>query len=138
MRKTLLATTLAAAAALGFSVPPAHAADDVTVHFAMTYVNSQSSGSVHFTSGYTASISGVVRAASGGRAICAYGYNGSTETGGVCSPLAFAGGPDQVLNVALTIPLPGGVQTVVIDMVDANAKVLASDSCNRWGCAQTF
>lgn len=138
MRKTLLATTLAAAAALGFAVPPAHAADDVTVHFAMTYGNSQSSGSVHFTSGYTASVSGVVHAASGGRAICVYGYNGGTETGGICSPLAFAGGPDQVLNEPLTIPLPGGVQTVVVDMVDANAKAVASVSCNRWGCVQMF
>lgn len=135
MRRTLLTTTIAAAAALGFAAAPAHAATgDVTVPFAMTYGNSQTSGSIHFTSGYTASFSGVVHAASGKRAICADAYNGSAHDLGHCSPWAYAGGPDQVLDESFSIPLPGGVQQVVVLMMDENGNTVAEDSCTRSGC----
>jgi hypothetical protein len=139
MRKSLLATTLAAVAALGFAAAPAHAATgDVSMPFAMTYGNSQTSGSIHFTSGYTASLSGVVHAASGQRAICADAYNGSAKDQGYCSPWAYAGGPDQVLNESFTIPLPGGVQRVVIEMIDENGNIVASESCTRSVCTRTI
>lgn len=138
MRKTLLTSTIAAAAALGFAAAPAHAATgDVDRPFAMTYGNSQTSGTIHFTSGYTASVSGVVHAASGQRAICADAYNGTAKKLGFCSPWAYAGGPDQVLNESLSIPLPGGVQRVVIEMMDENGKTVASEFCTRTSCTRT-
>ncbi|MEX3102670.1 MULTISPECIES: hypothetical protein [unclassified Streptomyces] len=139
MRKTLLTTTLAAAAALGFAAAPAHATtSDVTRPFAMTYGNSQASGSIHFTDGYTASFGGVVHAASGQRAICADAYNGSAKLQGFCSPWAYAGGPDQVLNQSFSIPLPGGVQRVVIEMMDENGNIVARVSCTRTLCTRTL
>lgn len=139
MRKTLLTTALATAAALGFAAAPAHAATgDVTVPFPMTYGNSQTSGSIHFTSGYTASLSGVVHAASGQRAICANGYNGSVVEGGGCSDSASAGGPDKTLNASFAINLPGGVQKVVIWMIDEHGDTVASEYCTRSGCTRTI
>jgi hypothetical protein len=138
MRRTLLTTTVAAAAALGFAAAPAHAATgDVDRPFGMTYGNSQTSGSIHFTSGYTASLSGVVHAASGQRAICADAYNGSAHDPGYCSSWAYAGGPDQVLNESFSIPLPGGVQRVVILMMDENGNTVAEESCTRTTCTRT-
>ncbi|MEU5114250.1 hypothetical protein AB0G64_22440 [Streptomyces longwoodensis] len=137
MRKTLLTTTLAAAAALGFAAAPAQAATgDVDRPFAMTYGNSQTSGSIHFTGGYTASLSGVVHAASGQRAICADAYNGSAKEQGYCSAWAYAGGPDQVLKESFSIPLPGGVQRVVIEMMDENGNIVARESCTRSVCTR--
>lgn len=139
MRKTLLTTTIAAAAALGFAAAPAHAATgDVDRPFALIYGNSQASGSIHFTSGYSASLSGVVHAASGKRAICADAYNGTAHNGGDCSPWAVAGGPDQVLNESFSIPLPGGVQQVVILMMDENGNTVAEQSCYRSYCERVI
>ena len=138
MRKTLLPTALAAAAALGVTAAPAHAATGaVDMPFAMTYGNSQTSGSVHFTTGYTASFSGVVHAASGQRAICADGFNGSTEAGGGCSDWASAGGTDATLDTSFTINLPGGVLRVVISMIDESGDTVASEYCTRSGCTRT-
>ncbi|MFD3841486.1 hypothetical protein ACFWWC_35300 [Streptomyces sp. NPDC058642] len=138
MRKTLLTTTIAAAAALGFAAPAQAATGDVDRPFAMTYGNSQTSGSIHFTSGYTASFSGVVHAASGKRAICADAYNGSAKDQGYCTDWAYAGGPDQVLKQSFTIPLPGGVQRVVIEMMDENGNIVAELSCTRSVCTRTI
>lgn len=139
MRKTFLTMTLAAAAVVGFAAGPADAATgDVTVPFAMTYGNSQTSGSIHFTSGYTASFSGVVHAASGQRAICPNAYNGSTGAFGVCSDWALAGGADILFNESFSISLPGGVRSVVIDMIDLHSKILAQDTCTRSGCTRTL
>ncbi|CAG7658532.1 hypothetical protein [Actinacidiphila bryophytorum] len=137
MRKTFLTTTLAAAAAVGFAAAPAHAAA-VDMPFSMAYGNSQTSGSIHFTSGYTASLSGVVHAASGQRAICADGYNGSVEAGGGCSDWASAGGPDATLNTSFSINLPGGVQRVVIYMLEEHGDTVASEYCTRSGCTRTL
>lgn len=139
MRKTFLTTTAAAAAVLGFAAAPADAATgDVTVPFAMTYGNSQTSGSIHFTAGYSASVSGVVHAASGVRADCPSASNGGTVVYGSCSSFAGVGTGDTTLSEDFNIKLPGGVQTIVINLVNENYTVLAQDTCTRSGCHRTY
>ncbi|MFM9442782.1 hypothetical protein [Streptomyces acidiscabies] len=135
MRKLLTVTVVALMASIGFAAP-AQAAP-VSRPFSMPYGNSTVAGTIHFTDGYTASVSGVVHAASGGRQVCATGFNGDVVSDDTsCSPWAYAGGPNQSWSGSLRIPRPGGVVEVYILMYDENVDLLAATVCTRSSCSQ--
>jgi len=134
MRKLMMVTAATLTAALGVAVPAQATVNDVDRPFDLAYGNSTAAGTIHFTDGYTATVSGNVHAASGFRRICAYGVNGSASSGLICSPYAQAGGPNQPLSGSLRIAVSGGVQRVYITMYDENTTRLTEKSCTRTGC----
>jgi hypothetical protein len=136
MRKPLLMMGVALVVVTGFTAPAQATVNDVLVPFSMSYGNSTTTGKINFTDGYSASVSGVVHAASDRRMVCAYGVHGGASTVAVCSPWAYAGGPNQSFSGPVRIPRPGGVQQVVIMMQDQNYAVLAQTSCTRNGCTR--
>jgi hypothetical protein len=135
MRKALMVMVVAVMAAIGFAAP---AQASVDMPFGMAYGNSTTSGTIHFTDGYSASVSGAVHAASGSRMVCAWGANGDVETAAFCSPWAYAGGPNQSFSGSLSIALSGGVQRVYIAMYDENINPLAEEFCTRSGCTRMY
>ncbi|MEU0340395.1 hypothetical protein ABZ092_15855 [Streptomyces bobili] len=138
MRKPLMAIAVAVMAAIGFAAPAQATANTVDMPFGMAYGNSTTTGTIHFTDGYSASVSGTVHAASGARMVCFWGANGNVETSAICSQWAYAGGPNQSFSGSLRIALPGGVQRVYIAMYDENVTPLAGEFCTRNGCTRTF
>ncbi|GAA1386870.1 hypothetical protein GCM10009639_11200 [Kitasatospora putterlickiae] len=138
MRKPLMVMAAAAFAAIGFTAPAQATVTDVDMPFGMAYGNSTTSGTIHFTDGYTASVSGAVHAASGARQVCVQGVNNTAATDTVCSPWAYEGGPNQPLSASLRIAAPGGVQRVYIWMVDGGNALLAQEYCTRSGCTRQF
>lgn len=138
MRKPLMVMAVAVMTAIGFAAPAQATVNDVDMPFGMAYGNSTTTGTIHFTDGYSASVSGTVHAASGARRVCAYGVNGSATSGLICSPYAYAGGPNQPLSGSLRIALPGGVQRVYITMYNENNAALAQEFCTRNGCTREF
>ncbi|CAM5648955.1 Secreted protein OS=Streptomyces fumanus OX=67302 GN=GCM10018772_35010 PE=4 SV=1 [Streptomyces fumanus] len=63
MRAFTMAVLTAACTAIGSAAGPAYAtADDVNMSFGMAYGASTTSGTIHFTDGYTATVSGAVHA----------------------------------------------------------------------------
>ncbi|MEU3723227.1 hypothetical protein [Streptomyces sp. NPDC031705] len=136
MRKALMVMSVAVMTAIGFAAPAQAAVNDVDMPFGMAYGNSTTAGTIHFTDGYTATVSGAVHAASGYRRVCAYGANGDARSGLICSPYAQAGGADQPLSGSLRIAVPGGVQRVYITMYDGSNARLAEEFCTRNGCTR--
>lgn len=136
MRKPLMVMVAAVMAIIGFAAPAQATVTDVTRSFNMAYGNSTTSGTIHFTDGYSAPTYGTVHAASGERWVCAVGVNGNT-TDAYCSDHAVAGGPNKALNAPLRIPLKGGVQRVDITMWGDNYELLAETVCTRSGCKRT-
>jgi hypothetical protein len=122
-------------AAIGFAAPAQ--AVSVSVSYSFAYGNSTATGTVNFTDGYTASVSGVVHAASGRRQVCATGSNGSvvSDPPVLCSPWAYAGGSNQPWGGSLRIARPGGVVEVYILMYDENDTQLTGVVCTRRGCS---
>ncbi|MEU0404095.1 hypothetical protein ABZ318_28475 [Streptomyces sp. NPDC006197] len=138
MRKPLMVMLVAVMVAIGFAAPAQATANSVDRPFSMNYGNSTTSGTIHFTDGYSASVSGAVHAASGSRMVCAWGANGDVTTGAICSPWANAGGPNQAFSGSLQIALSGGVQRVYIAMYDENVTPLAEEFCTRNGCTRLY
>ncbi|MET8294335.1 hypothetical protein ABZW02_09740 [Streptomyces sp. NPDC005180] len=139
MRKPLTATAVAVMAAIGLAAPAQATVNSVDRPFSMAYGNSTTSGTIHFTDGYSASLSGAVHAASGSRMVCAWGENGTVTTGNtICSPWANAGGPDRSFSGSLQIELPGGVQRVYIAMYDENGTPRAEQVCSRTSCTRLY
>ncbi|MFH8609976.1 hypothetical protein ACH4D5_21100 [Streptomyces sp. NPDC018029] len=137
MRKPLMVMVVAVMAAIGHTAPAQASVNTVDMPFGMAYGNSTTSGTIHFTDGYTASVSGAVHAASGLRQVCAQGVNGSLTSGRpLCSPYAFEGGPNQTISGSLRIPVAGGVQRVYITMYDEYNVPLAREFCTRNGCTR--
>ncbi|MER5355678.1 hypothetical protein ABT093_35795 [Kitasatospora sp. NPDC002551] len=136
MRKPLMVLAAAATAAIGFAAPAQATVNDVDMPFGMAYGNSTTSGTIHFTDGYTASVTGAVHAASGARRVCVVGVNGGAESATVCSPWAYAGGANQPLSASLRIAVAGGVQRVYVAMYDENNALLAQEFCTRSGCTR--
>jgi len=137
MRTTLVKLTAAAATvitAIGLAAAPANAAGPVDVPFRITYGASVSSGTVHFTVGYSASVTGTVHAVSTKKQVCAEGFNGALETGLPCSNFASPDGPNVGFTFPLKISAPGGVNSVAILMFDADVNVTGSVVCDRSGC----
>ncbi|MFE9674505.1 hypothetical protein ACFYO5_10325 [Streptomyces sp. NPDC006259] len=135
MRKLLMVMVVALMASIGFTAS-AQAAP-VPMPFGFAYGNSTATGTINFTDGYTASVSGVVHAASGRRKVCATGFNGDVVSDTAsCSPWAYAGGPNQPWSGSLRIPRPGGVVEVYILMYDENNTMLAGVVCTRSGCSR--
>ncbi|MFJ3842334.1 hypothetical protein ACWGHM_30340 [Streptomyces sp. NPDC054904] len=118
MRKLLTVLVVVLMAAIGFAAP-AQAAP-VSIPYSFAYGASVANGTVSFTDGYTASVSGVVHAGSGRREVCATGWNGTVASEEVCSPWAYAGGANQPWSDSMRIPLRGGVIEVIIVMYDEN------------------
>ncbi|MFD8595010.1 hypothetical protein ACFV1L_08420 [Kitasatospora sp. NPDC059646] len=140
MRRVFTAlATGAITAALGLATVPAHAATtDVNMAFGMSYGNSTTSGTIHFTDGYTATVSGAVHAASGQRRICSEATNGDYYLSGPCSAWASAGGANQPFTFDLRIALPGGVQRVYLTMYDEGGSGVAREYCTRNGCTRVY
>ncbi|MER7708066.1 hypothetical protein ABTX81_34905 [Kitasatospora sp. NPDC097605] len=136
MRKPLMAMAAAAFAVVGFAAPAQATVNDVNMSFGMAYGNSTTSGTIHFTDGYTATVSGAVHAASGARQVCVQGVNGGAQTGVVCSDWAYAGEANQPLGASLRIAVAGGVQRVYIWMNDEAGALLAQEFCTRNGCTR--
>lgn len=134
MRKLLTVMVVALMAAIGFAAP-AQAAP-VSKPYSFAYGASTATGTVNFTDGYTASVSGVVHAASDRRQVCAVGFNGDVAADEVpCSPWTYANGPNQPWGGSMRIPLRGGVVQVVILMYDGDDKPLDGVICSRGGCS---
>lgn len=138
MRKSLMVMVVAVMAAIGFAAPAQATVNSVDRSFSLIYGNSTASGTIHFTDGYSASVSGTVHAASGSRMVCAWGENGKATTSAICSPWASAGGPNQSFSGSLQIALSGGVQTVYVAMYDENVNPLTEKSCTRTGCTLLY
>lgn len=138
MRTPLMAMAVAAMAAIGFAAPAQATVNTVDMPFGMAYGNSATTGTIHFTDGYTASVSGTVHAASDARQVCAYGMNGGTTSKTVCSPYAYAGEPNQSLSGSMRIEAAGGVQRVYLTMFDSNGIPLTGEFCGRSGCTRDF
>ncbi|CAM5330672.1 hypothetical protein SALBM135S_00021 [Streptomyces alboniger] len=134
MRKLLTVLVVALMAAIGFAAPARAAPGPIPYSFA--FGASTATGTVSFTDGYTASVSGVVHAGSGSRTVCAVGLNGdAVSEQAPCSPPAHANGPNQPWGGSMQIPLPGGVVQVGIMMYDENMKPLDGVICSRGGCS---
>ncbi|MET9886374.1 hypothetical protein ABZZ20_25200 [Streptomyces sp. NPDC006430] len=138
MRKPLMVMGAAVMAAISFAAPAQATVNSVDRPFSMAYGNSTTSGTIHFTDGYSASVSGVVHAASGSRMVCAWGENGNVTTSAICSPWAYAGGPNQSFSGSLQIALSGGVQRVYIAMYDENITPRAEEVCTRTSCTRLY
>ncbi|MCY0932610.1 hypothetical protein OTB20_42230 [Streptomyces sp. H27-H1] len=139
MRKLLMVLVVAVMAAIGFAEPAQATVNTVDMPFGMAYGNSTTTGTIHFGDGYTASVSGTVHAASGGRSACAYGMNGNVLSNDIrCSSVAYAGGPNTTFGGTLQIPLSGGVVRVYIVMYDENGYALAKEFCTRIGCTRVY
>ncbi|MFJ8085262.1 hypothetical protein ACIQ6Y_32180 [Streptomyces sp. NPDC096205] len=136
MRKLLMVMVVALMAAIGFAAP-AQAAP-VSMPYGFAYGNSTATGTINFSDGYTASVSGVVHAASGRRQVCATGFNGDvvSDPPVLCSPWAYAGGQNPSWGGPLQIARPGGVLEVYILMYDENDTRLAGVVCTRRGCSR--
>jgi hypothetical protein len=135
MRKLLMVMVVALMASIGFAAP-AQAA--VSMPYSFAYGNSTASGTINFTDGYTASVSGVVHAASGQRQVCATGFNGDVVSDPPvrCSPWAYAGGPNPTWGGPLAISRPGGVVEVYLLMYDETDTARAGVVCTRGGCSR--
>lgn len=136
MRTTLMKLTAAAAtvvAAIGLAAAPANAAGPVDVPFSMAYGASTSSGKIHFTVGYSASVTGLVHATSSPKQVCAAGFNGNLDTGIQCSAYAYPGSGNVGFTFPMTISARGGVSTVEIVMYDSTRDLVAVQ-CTRSGC----
>jgi hypothetical protein len=140
MRKTLMVMAAAVVAAIGLTAAPAQAATgDVNMPFGMAYGASTTSGTIHFTTGYSATVTGAVHAVSTEKFVCANGSNGAFLDEGSCSNFAVPGGPNVAYTINLRIPHPGGVQTVYIGLADdISGTVLAEEHCTRNGCTRDF
>jgi hypothetical protein len=137
MRTTLMKLTVGAAtavAAIGLAAAPANAAGPVDVPFRITYGASVSAGTVHFTVGSSASVTGTVHATSTEKQVCAEGFNGTIETGLLCSNYASPGGSNVGFTFPFTISARGGVNSIAILMFDADVNVTGSVVCDRSGC----
>ncbi|MDA5279914.1 hypothetical protein [Streptomyces sp. Isolate_45] len=138
MRKPLMVLAAAGMTAIAFATPAQATVNTVDMPFGMAYGNSTTSGTIHFTDGYSASVSGTVHRASGLRQVCAHGVNGNWRTEDKCSPYATAGEPDQTIRGTMTLDVPGGVQRVYITMYDGNNVELAKEFCTRIGCTRVI
>lgn len=133
MRKLLMVMVVALMASIGFAAP-AQAAP-VPMPFGFSYGNSTATGTINFTDGYTASVSGVLHAASTPRQLCAQGMNGSVSSGRpLCSDWVYGEGSNATLSGSLRIPISGGVQQVTIKMLGTYNELLAWVVCTRGGC----
>lgn len=139
MRKPLVVMAVAVMAAIGFTAPAQASVNAVDKPFGMAYGNSTTSGTIHFTDGRSASVSGTVHAASGGRYACTYGVNGNTESDHYCSETAYANGTNNVPLIAtLTIPVTGGVQRVYVTMYNEYYEPVSRLFCTRIGCTRVY
>lgn len=138
MRRLLMAMAVAVMAAIGFAAPAQATVSSVNMPFGMAYGNSTTSGTIHFTDGYSASVSGAVHAASGLRMVCVWGANGDVTTDAFCSPWAVVGGANQPFSGSLQIALAGGVLRVYIAMYDENGTPVAEEFCTRSGCSRLY
>ncbi|MGW7416781.1 hypothetical protein [Streptomyces sp. NPDC054863] len=134
MRKFLMVMVVALMAATGIAAPAQAAPVDRS--FSMAYGNSTASGKVHFTDGYTASVSGILHAASSPRQLCAQGMNGSTSTGYPLCSAWINEGENAPLSGPLRIPKPGGVQRVTVTMLGAYNEMLVWVVCTRDVCTR--
>jgi hypothetical protein len=142
MRSTLMKSAAAAAAVVavvGLTAAPAIAAGTVNVPFSMAYGASISTGTISFTAGYSATVTGAVHAVSTPKYVCGGGSNGSIETDNLCSGTAYPGGPNVGFSFPFRIAVSGGVQTVNIALTDADSQtIVASRECTRKGCIDNF
>ncbi|MFJ6793805.1 hypothetical protein [Streptomyces sp. NPDC091268] len=138
MRKPVMVLVAALMTAIGVAGPAQAGVTSVDRPFGMAYGNSTTSGTIHFTDGYTASVAGSVHAASGSRMVCFWGENGTVTTPAKCSPWAYAGGPNQTFNEPLQLAMSGGVQRVYIAMYDENITPLAEEVCTRKSCTRLY
>ncbi|MEU1054527.1 hypothetical protein [Streptomyces sp. NPDC005876] len=135
MRRVLMTVAVTALATISFGTAPAHAtASDVNMDFGMSYGATTTSGTIHFTDGYTASVAAAVHAVSGPRQICVTGWNGNTTDGPYCSAYDQPGGSNQGFSKELRIGLPGGIQEVTI-FLNSDAATLKKERCTRSGCS---
>jgi hypothetical protein len=141
MRKTLMkiaGAVVAVVAATGLTAAPANAAaGPVDVPFKLPYGASLSTGTVHFTVGYSATVTGAVHAVTAPKYICVVGSNGSYLDVDCMPDTAFPGGPNVGYSLGLRIPVPGGVQGVDIQMWEIHSDgnyLVATEHCDRGGC----
>jgi hypothetical protein len=142
MRKTLMRMAAAGAAvvaAIGFAAAPANAAGPVDMPFGMAYGASTTTGSIHFTIGYSATVNGTVHAVSSTKKACAVGSNDPYITDVSCGGAANPGGENIPYSLPFRIPTPGGIQVVQIFLVDSlSNEPLAEVQCTRNGCIRVF
>jgi hypothetical protein len=138
MRKTLMRMAAAAAvvvATIGLAAAPANAAGPVDMPFGMAYGASTVTGEIHFTVGYSATVTGTVHAVSTIKRACASGINGNFSSNSECSDVAQPGHPNVGFSLTLTIQQRGGVQVVFVSMLDfSTGRELAAVQCTRTGC----
>ncbi|MFE1206206.1 hypothetical protein ACFW5V_31470 [Streptomyces sp. NPDC058762] len=135
MRRTLMPVAATAVAMVALGAAPAHAtASAVYMDFGMSYGATTTSGTIHFTDGYTASVSAAVHAVSGPKRICVTGWNGDAHDGPYCSAYDEPGGSNQGFSKELRIALPGGVQEVTI-FLNSDTATLKKEKCTRNGCS---
>jgi hypothetical protein len=133
MRKILMRMAAVAATvvvAIGLAAAPASAAVDMP--YGMAYGASTSTGTIHFTDGYSATVDGALHAVTTSKYVCVYGYNGEKSADFKCSDAAYPGGPNVAYHADLRIAVPGGVQRVVVAMF--GPTLLVKVQCTRTGC----
>jgi hypothetical protein len=144
MRKTLMkiaGAVVAVVAATGLAAAPANAAaGSVDMPYGMAYGASTTTGTVHFTIGYSATVTGAVHAVTAPKYICVEGSNGTIHTGYACMPNeAIPGGPNVGYTFDLAIYASGGVQRVDIQMWEiapTEVRLVAKEHCSRTGCTR--
>ncbi|GAA3683802.1 hypothetical protein GCM10022224_055490 [Nonomuraea antimicrobica] len=106
--------------------------------FYVSYGNTVVRGSVKWGSGYSATITGSLKAASNGRIACVQGYTGrwTYETSEWCTRQLLAG-QSESFNWTLNLPYAGGVQHLYVRLRatevsnDWDDMVVGADYCNR-------
>lgn len=129
----ILKSLVAAGLVVGGLAAGAASADAAsTTSWRIEYGASVTAGTISWTDGRSATVSGTVHAVSGYRETCVWGVNGTSSTDVAC--YGANPGKDHPFTHGLTIDKVGGVQLIHISFYDANNHKLGQRGCTRTGC----
>ncbi|MEV8630896.1 hypothetical protein AB0395_04495 [Streptosporangium sp. NPDC051023] len=128
--KSLLVVVAATVAMLA-GTTPAQAATGWSMEWGATNTES----TIDWTSGYSAYVSGHIKAVSGYREVCFWGVNGSYSTDTVCR--SATNSTTTWSNVHLQITVAGGVQRIYADLW-VNGTAVHEVWCTRNGCSRNW
>ncbi len=128
--KSLLVVA-AATAAMFTGTVPAQASTGWSMEWGATITES----TINWTSGYSAYVSGYIKAVSGYREVCFWGQNGSLRTGRICA--SATNGTKTWSDSHLQINTAGGVQRIYADLFVGDEAV-HEVWCTRDGCSRNW
>ncbi|UOZ07822.1 hypothetical protein [Amycolatopsis sp. WQ 127309] len=129
----VIRSVVAAAAVVAAMFGSAAVADAaVTTPWRIEYGASVAAGTIGWSDGRSATVSGTIHAVSGYREVCVWGVNGTSTSPVECD--ATFPGVDPSFSEVLTINKVGGVQVIYIHLSDQYDHDFGQLRCTRAGC----